>query len=122
MQLFQNGLTPFSFGPNPLPQQINSWLSNPNSEAILVAEFDEEIIGAMEFFRDGVISVPGILPQYRHRGFGTTLFYHLLKTMQHHGHKKAIGDTGIIQEDMTRMYHRFGFDVSKRLLNWMKVI
>jgi GNAT superfamily N-acetyltransferase len=111
---------PFAFGPNPAPRQIGEWLCNPNSEAILVAEFDGKVIGAMEFFRDGVIGIPGILPEYRNRGFGTTLFYHLLKKMQLHGHKQAIGDTGVIQEDMIRMYRRFGFDLSQRLLNWVK--
>jgi ribosomal protein S18 acetylase RimI-like enzyme len=113
---------PFAFGPNPSPRQIDEWLSNPNSEAILVAEFDGKVIGAMEFFRDGVIGIPGILPEHRNSGFGTTLFYHLLKKMQLHGQKKAIGDTGVIQEEMLRMYRRFGFDLSQRLLNWVKAL
>ena len=113
---------PFAFGRNPSPQQIGEWLSNPTSEAILVAEFDGKVIGTMEFFKDGVIGIPGILPEYRNRGFGTTLFYHLLKKTQLHGHKKAIGDTGVIQEEMIRIYRRFGFDVSRRLLNWVKVL
>ena len=113
---------PFAFGPNPSPRQIDEWLSNSSSEAILVAEFDRKVIGAMEFFKDSVIGIPGILPEYRNRGFGTTLFYHLLKTMQLHGHKKAIGDTGVIQEEIIRMYRRFGFDLSRRLLNWVNVL
>jgi len=53
--------------------------------------------------------------------WGTTLFYQLLKTMQDHGHSKAVGDTGIVQKDMINMYRRFGFDLSKKLLNWSKV-
>ena len=113
---------PFAFGSNPLPQQIALWLSNPAREAIFVAEFNGELVGTMEFFKDGVIGIPGILPQYRHRGIGTTLFYHLLKKMQSAGFRKAIGDTGIIQKEMISLYHRFGFDLSKKLLTWTKVL
>ena len=113
---------PFAFGPDPSYQQITTWLTNPNSEAILVAEYDGKAVGVMEFFRNGVIGIPGVLPEYRNRGIGTTLFHHLLKRMQLNGHRKAIGDTGLIQESMIRMYRRFGFHVSRKLWNWTKVM
>jgi GNAT superfamily N-acetyltransferase len=113
---------PFAFGLNPTHQQIEEWLSNLNSAAILVGVFEGKVIGAMEYFHDSVIGIPGILPEYRNRGFGTTLFYHLLQHMKDNGHSKAVGDTGIIQKEMLRLYRRFGFDLSKRLFNWVKVL
>ena len=113
---------PFAFGLQPTHQQIKEWLSDPNSAAILVGEFEGKLIGVMEYFHDSVIGIPGILPEYRNRGFGTTLFYHLLQHMKNNGHSKAIGDTGIIQKEMLRLYRRFGFDLSQRLFNWVKVL
>ena len=113
---------PFAFDGTPSPDQIAEWMASEESEEILVAEYDGEVIGIMEYFRDGVIGIPGILPRYRGKGFGTTLFYHLLRRMKRAGHKRAVGDTGLIQEEMMRLYDRFGFDLSKRLYNWTKVL
>ena len=76
----------------------------------------------MEYFKDGVIGIPGILPGYRGQGFGETLCYHLLLRMKQAGRLRALGDTGITQEGMMALYMRFGFDLSKRLYNWHKVL
>ncbi|MEZ4860642.1 MAG: GNAT family N-acetyltransferase [Caldilineaceae bacterium] len=85
-----------------------------------MAELDGEVVGLMECFRNGVIGIPGILPGYRRRGVGTTLFYHLLRAMQQAGYPLAVGDTGVIQQEMIQLYEHFGFDCTRRLLNWVK--
>lgn len=72
----------------------------------------------MEYFENGILGLPGVLPEYRNRGFGTTILYQLLVRMQAEGISKAFADTGIIQDEMLRMYGHFGFDLSRRLLNW----
>ena len=121
LNLFRESAS-FAFGSEPTKAQIETWLSNPDSAAILIGEFQEKLVGVMEYFNNGVIGIPGILPSYRKQGFGTTLFYHLLKNMKDNNFKRAIGDTGIIQKEMIKMYQQFEFDVSKRLLNWSKIL
>ena len=70
--------SPFAFERTPSMEDISRWLSCDNSAEILVGEYDGQVIGLMEYFRDGVIGIPGILPTYRRQGFGETLFYNLL--------------------------------------------
>ena len=111
---------PFAFDGTPSQDDIANWLTNEESGEILVAEYEGKVIGLMEYFRDGVIGIPGILPYYRGQGFGATLFYHLLERMKRSGHNRAVGDTGIVQEEMMALYNRFGIDLSKRLHNWAK--
>ena len=114
---------PFAFGPEPSHQQITEWMARSDAdETMLVAEYEGNVAGVMEFSEDGSIGIPGVLPKYRNKGIGTTLFYHLFKRMQLKNHRKAIGDTGLIQKEMIRMYDRFGFHISRKLLNWAKVI
>ena len=59
-------------------------------------------------YRNHGLDLPGVIPKYRKKGIGYTLFFHLLKSMQRKGYPKAIADTGINRKDATRMYNRFG--------------
>ena len=76
----------------------------------------------MEFSDTGRLGVPGVLPEYRHQGIGTTLFYRLLQEMQRKGHDKAVADTGIMLQDAIRMYHRLGFHIARRLWHWVRLL
>ena len=51
-----------------------------------------------------------------------TVYAEIDLTKPHNGHRKAIGDTGIIQGRMIRMYRRFDFHVPGKLLNWTRVM
>jgi len=113
--------SPWVYGPNPSAQQVLGWLREPWGEVTLVAEYEGKAVGAMEFSKDGVLGIPGVLPEYQNKGIGTTLFYHLLKRMQQRGHSKAIADTGIMQQNAIKMYHRLGFHIARRLWGWVNL-
>lgn len=113
---------PFAFGARPHLVDIKRWLKDPNRRGILVGEYDGKVVGVVEYYLNGVLGIPGVLPEYRRCGFGSTLLYHLLKQMQAEGIPSAFGDTGIIQEGMLHLYERFGFDLSRRLLNWVLLL
>ncbi len=114
--------SPWAYWRHPSADQVLAWLREPWGEATLVAEYEGEAVGAMEFATTGVLGIPGVLPEYRNKGIGTTLFYHLLKRMQQWGHSKAIADTGIMLQDAIKMYHRLGFHIARKLWPWVKLL
>lgn len=114
--------SPWVYGPEPPPDQVLAWLRDPWGEVTLVAEYQGEPVGAMEFSDTGRLGVPGVLPEYRNQGIGTTLFYRLLQEMQRKGHNKAVADTGIVLQDAIRMYHRLGFHIARRLWHWVRLL
>lgn len=120
-QIFRDS-APFAFGGEPSKRHFTDWLMDDQVDIRLVAETKGIVVGLMECFRDGAIGIPGVLPAYRRQGIGTTLFFHLLEAMQRAGYPLAIGDTGLVQQEMIRLYHRIGFDCSRRLLNWVKEV
>jgi ribosomal protein S18 acetylase RimI-like enzyme len=90
---------------------------------ILIAEFNDTLVGAMDYMKsNGRIGIPGVLPEYRKRSIGYTLFFYLLKTMQKDGIASAIADTGIILSDAIRMYEKFGFDIQRKQHLWFKLL
>ena len=110
---------PFAFGPRPNRVDIKRWLKDPNRRGILVGEYNGKVAGVVEYFIHGILGIPGVLPEYRGRGIGSTLLYNLLLQMQEQGISRAFGDTGVIMEDMLHLYERFGFNLNRRLLNWV---
>jgi len=76
----------------------------------------------MEFSNTGVLGIPGVLPEHRKKGIGTTLFFHLLERMQLKGHSKAAADTGIMLQDTTKMYHCLGFHIARKQWAWVKLL
>jgi len=114
--------SPWVYGPQPSAEQVLAWLREPRAEVTLVAEYEGEAVGAMEFSRTGVLGIPGVLPEYGNKGIGTTLFRHLLERMQQRGHSKAIADTGIMLQDAIKMYHRLGFHIVRRLWPWIRLL
>ena len=122
-------LRPGLWGNNPSMGQIKRWYKFGRSrdgirEEALVAEYKGEVVGIMEYSSVGVIGIPGVLPQYRRKGIGSTLFYHLLKSMKEKGLFKALTDSGYVPErrEAIRMYKRFNFDLSRKLWPWIKII
>ena len=111
---------PDVFGSAPSAQQVYEWYTGQWAEISLIAEYNKEVVGCMEFTASGVIGIPGVLPSYQNQGIGSTLFYSLLKTMQDMGKAKALADTGIIMQDAIKMYERFGFNTSRRQWGWVK--
>ena len=105
-------------------EQIREWYKEGWGEVTLVAEYEGNVVGCMEFNSVGVINILGVLPQYRSEGIGTTLFYHLLKTMKERGLSKAVADSMYLPwtEHARKMYKRFNFDCSRDLWVWVKKI
>nr|MDO8115686.1 GNAT family N-acetyltransferase [Candidatus Sigynarchaeota archaeon] len=95
--------------------------ADPWAEMSLVAEFNGEVVGFMEFTQEGLVGIAGVLPRVRKQGIGSTLFYHLLATMKKRGKEKALVDSGMNYLDAIRMYERFGFDTSRKLWVWTKL-
>jgi ribosomal protein S18 acetylase RimI-like enzyme len=114
--------SPWVYGPYPDPRKVLAWLRKPWGEVTLVAEFNGKPVGAMEFSKQGLLGIPGVLPEYRPIGVGTTLFYRLLEKMKNQGYRKAVIDTGVTQREPIRMYERFGFDTSRRQWSWVKLL
>ena len=88
-------------------------------EVLLIAEHKGEAVGAMGCYSSGELSIPGVLPEYRRRGVGSTLFYHLLVRMKR-THTKAVAYTGLPFTDALRMYWRFGFNEKNRKIHFFK--
>ncbi len=103
-------------------EQVIDWYKEGWGEVTLVAEFEGKVVGCMEYNSDGVIGILGVLPQYRSKGIGTTLFYHILKTMKERGLPKAVADSEYLPwtEHARKMYKRFNFDLSRELWVWVK--
>ncbi|MBA7513724.1 hypothetical protein ES705_05742 [subsurface metagenome] len=113
---------PDLWGSNPTMEQIIGWYKEGRGEITLVAEFEGKVVGCMEYTSVGAIGIPGVLPQYRKKGIGSTLFYNLLKSMKENGLPKALADSGYVSElrKAIRMYKRFNFDLSRELWVWVK--
>ena len=105
-------------------EQVIEWFKEGWGEVTLVAEFEGKLVGCMEYNPEGVIGILGVLPQYRSKGIGTTLFYHLLKIMKERGLPKAVADSEYLPwtEHARKMYKRFNFDRSRDLWVWVKNI
>ena len=104
---------------------IRSWLKEHHSvkcDATLIAEYGDKIVGVMTFLANSTLDIPGVLPEYRRRGIGSTLFYHFLKRMQRKGYAKAIADMNLGNEAALRMYRRFGFTMARKICRWPKMI
>lgn len=104
---------------------ILSWLKKQFSvdcDTTLVAEYDGRIVGLMAFLVNHTLDIPGVLPKYRRRGIGSTLFCHVLKRMQEKGYPKAIVGVNLRNEDAIKMYQRFSFDIARKFCRWTKRI
>lgn len=117
--------SPVDYGPISRPWII-SWLKKPfrsiDCDTALVAEYEGRIVGLMAFLVNHTLDIPGVLPEYRRRGIGSTLFYHLLRRMQEKGYPKAIVGTSLRHEAAIRMYQRFGFMIARKFCRWTKRI
>lgn len=103
-------------------ERVLNWYKEGWGEVTLVAEFRGKVVGLMEYNSVGVVGIPGVLPEYRRKGIGSTLFYHLLKSMKEKGLSKALADSGYVSwtENARKMYKRFNFDLSRDLWVWVK--
>ncbi len=87
---------------------------------VFVAEINGEVVGEMDYYKDGRIGIAGILPQFRNQGIGSTMFYRVMKTMREAGFKFAFVDSGLTQTEAIKMYKRFGFTVERRQNSWVR--
>jgi len=112
------------FGPNASTDQIlQHYLKGESHETILVAEYKGEVVGVMDFNNNNNrLGIPGILPKYRKKGIGYTLFCSLLEHMREKGFSKAIADTGIILSNAIRMYNQFNFKIAREQHSWIKML
>ncbi|NIP67401.1 GNAT family N-acetyltransferase [Candidatus Bathyarchaeota archaeon] len=121
-EIFRKSAPWTPFGPEAATEQILAqYLRSGSQETILVAEYEGEVVGVMDFnTHNNRLGIPGVLPDYRKRGVGYTLFYNLLRQMRREGCTKAIADTGLILSKAINMYKRFGFKIVRRQQTWVK--
>jgi ribosomal protein S18 acetylase RimI-like enzyme len=87
---------------------------------VFVAEFNGEVVGEIDYLKDGRIGIGGVLPEFRSQGIGSAMFYRLLRAMQKAGLKLAIADSGLTQTEAIKMYERFGLSIKRRQNVWVK--
>ncbi|MDH4213404.1 MAG: GNAT family N-acetyltransferase [Candidatus Thorarchaeota archaeon] len=87
---------------------------------VFVAEIDAEVAGSIDYYRDGRIGISGVLPEYKRRGIGSTMFYKIMKVMKKAGFKSAFVDSGLTQSEAIGMYAEFGFTIQRRQNAWIK--
>jgi ribosomal protein S18 acetylase RimI-like enzyme len=87
---------------------------------VFVAEVNGEVIGEIDYLKDGRIGIGGVLSEFRNQGIGSAMFYRLLRAMQKAGFKSAITDSGLTQTEAIRMYEKFGFTFERRQNAWVK--
>jgi ribosomal protein S18 acetylase RimI-like enzyme len=122
-EIFRKSAPWTPFGPRASTEQALSYLKSADYEVILVAEYKGKVVGVMDFNNNNYrLGIPGILPEYRKKGIGYTLFYNLLEGIRQKGFPKAIADTGLILSDAIKMYSRFGFKIVRRQHHWIKVL
>jgi len=112
---------PDVFGSNPTLNQMKKWYQSAWGEVTMIAEIEEQVVGCMEFTSLGVIGIPGVLPEFRKQGIGSTLFYHLLLEMKNSGKEKALADTGFELKEAINLYKKFNFNLSRELWAWVKI-
>ena len=98
--------------------RAKEWLTE--MEIALVAERKDEIVGAMGCYSNGGLSIPGVVPEHRNKGIGSTLLYHLLIRMKK-THAKAVAYTGLPFSYALKMHWRFGFTEKDRKIHFFKV-
>lgn len=89
---------------------------------VFVVEYENEVVGAIDYWEDGRVGISGVLPHMTGKGIGSAMFYKILLTMKEVGCKFAFMDSGMIQIDAIKMYERFGFTVQRRQNAWIKKI
>lgn len=87
---------------------------------VFVAELNGEVVGEIDYLRDGRIGIGGVLPDFRNQGIGSTMFFELLRVMQKAGFEIAFADSGLTQIEAIKMYERFGFSIERRQNTWVK--
>ncbi|MFW9914067.1 MAG: GNAT family N-acetyltransferase [Candidatus Thorarchaeota archaeon] len=122
MQRIFGECRPDIYGAIPTSEQVEEWFYSSWAETTLVAELDGQVVGCMEYTSSGVIGIPGVLKKNRNQGVGSTLFHHLLRSMQEKGFPKALADTGIPMEEAIQMYRRFNFNLNRELWGWVKIL
>ena len=111
------------FGPNATADSIlQHYLKSERHITILVAEYEGKLVGVMDYnSNSNRLGIPGVLPEYRKKGIGYTLFYHLLEHMREKELPKAIADTGIILTNAIEMYKKFNFKIARQQHSWIKI-
>jgi ribosomal protein S18 acetylase RimI-like enzyme len=89
---------------------------------VFVAEYDGNVVGAIDYWKDGRVGISGVLPEYRRQGIGSLMFYKVLEVMREAGFQEAFMDSGLTQKDAINMYERFGFTVQRRQNVWIRKI
>ncbi len=87
---------------------------------VFVIEDEENVIGAIDYYRDGRIGIAGVYPKYRGQGYGSTMFFGVLSELKKAGFKYAFVDSGLTQTDAIKMYERFNFTIQRRQNCWVK--
>lgn len=98
-------------------ERVKDWLRE--MEILLVAEYKGEVVGAMGCYSNGELSIAGVVPEYRRRGIGSSLLYHLLIRMKK-AYTKAVAYTGLPFSDALKLYWRFGFTEKDRKIHFFR--
>ncbi|MGY5881070.1 MAG: GNAT family N-acetyltransferase [Candidatus Thorarchaeota archaeon] len=89
---------------------------------VFVVEYENEVVGAIDYWEDGRVGISGVLPHMTGKGIGSAMFYKVLLTMREIGYKFAFMDSGMTQVDAIKMYGRFGFTARRRQNAWIRKI
>jgi len=89
---------------------------------VFVAEYEGEVVGSIDYYKDERVGIAGILPHMTKKGIGSAMFYNILLAMKEAGFKFAFMDSGLTQVDAIKMYERFGFTIQRKQNAWIKKI
>jgi ribosomal protein S18 acetylase RimI-like enzyme len=87
---------------------------------VFVGELNGEVVGEMDYYKDGRVGIAGVLPEFRNQGIGSAMFYGVLRAMQKACFSYAFVDSGLTQTEAIKMYKRFGFSIQRRQNAWIR--
>jgi ribosomal protein S18 acetylase RimI-like enzyme len=87
---------------------------------VFVGEINGEVVGEIDYYKDGRVGIAGVLPEFRNQGIGSAMFYRVLRAMQKAGFRSAFVDSGLTQTEAIKMYERFGFSIQRRQNSWVR--
>ena len=98
----------------------NYWIEDNWAEKTFVAEFHGEVVGCMEYNKDGLIGIPGVKKKHQKKGVASQLLIHLLRDMKSKAYSKALADTGVVLSNAIKLYRKLQFNISRELWAWVK--
>lgn len=97
-----------------------NYIAGNYGHTVFVAEYNDNVVGTIDYFRDGRIGIAGVLPEYKKQGIGSKMFSEILMKMREKGFSSGFVDSGLTQTEAIKMYERFGLTIERRQNSWVK--